>query len=384
MKNNTRNLILSSVLAALSATLTQAATYQWKGNTSTDWTVSTNWATGTGLTLGPAPTNGSYIHRLNINNAAANEAVYTAAQGTTIYNNGTGNRGLVIGSGGSGNSGTLRITGGSFSTVGSTGGEIIGNGAGNIGTLIIDGGDYTAGATLNFGIGGGPTSILTINSGTATVPTISINTTTATISLNGGTLAANNFTRTAGTGTISFDGGTLKARANHATFLADLATTNVFIKSNGAIIDSNSFNITIGEPLLTDVASTGGGLTKNGAGTLTLTGANTYTGETKVNAGKLILPATTTSLAKTTIESGASLTVSANATGITTPELISNGGTLDLNLGIFNPSNPAVINATTLTASSNTVINISGSSIPVGTLTIIDYGTTSGTFTLGS
>lgn len=384
MKNNTKNLILSSVLAALSATLTQAATYQWRGTTSTDWTVSGNWLTGTGLTAGPAPTNGTFAHRLNVNNAANNEAVYTAAQGTTIYNNGTGNRGLVIGSGGSGNSGTLRITGGSFSTVGSTGGEIIGNGAGNIGTLIIDGGNYTAGATLNFGIGAGPTSILTVNSGTATVPTISINANTANLNLNGGTLELNNITRTFGTATININGGTLKARQNNAAFLADLATTNVFIKSNGAIIDSNGFNISIGEPLLTDVASTGGGLTKNGAGILTLTGANTYTGETKVNAGKLILPASITSLAKTTIASGATLGLSANTTGITTPELVSNGGVLDLNLGLYNASNPSVINATTLTANSSTVINISGSSIPVGTIDIITYGSKSGTFTLGT
>lgn len=384
MKNNTKNLILSSVLAALSATLTQAANYQWRGTTSTDWTVSGNWLTGTGLTAGPAPTNGTFAHRLNVNNAANNEAVYTAAQGTTIYNNGTGNRGLVIGSGGSGNSGTLRITGGSFSTVGSTGGEIIGNGAGNIGTLIIDGGNYTAGATLNFGIGAGPTSILTVNSGTATVPTISINANTANLNLNGGTLELNNITRTFGTATINIDGGTLKARQNNAAFLADLATTNVFIKSNGAIIDSNGFNISIGEPLLTDVASTGGGLTKNGAGILTLTGANTYTGETKVNAGKLILPASITSLAKTTIASGATLGLSANTTGITTPELVSNGGVLDLNLGLYNASNPSVINATTLTANSSTVINISGSSIPVGTIDIITYGSKSGTFTLGT
>lgn len=384
MKNNTKNLILSSALAALSATLTQAATYQWRGTTSTDWTVSGNWLTGTGLTAGPAPTNGTFAHRLNVNNAANNEAVYTAAQGTTIYNNGTGNRGLVIGSGGSGNSGTLRITGGSFSTVGSTGGEIIGNGAGNIGTLIIDGGNYTAGATLNFGIGAGPTSILTVNSGTATVPTISINANTANLNLNGGTLELNNITRTFGTATINFNGGTLKARQNNTAFLADLATTNVFIKSNGAIIDSNGFNISIGEPLLTDVASTGGGLTKNGAGILTLTGANTYTGETKVNAGKLILPASITSLAKTTIESGATLGLSANTSGITTPELISNGGVLDLNLGVYNASNPSVINATTLSANDSTVINISGSSIPVGTIDIITYGSKSGTFTLGT
>ena len=383
MKNNTKNLILSSVLAALSATLTQAATYQWRGLTSTDWTVSGNWLTGTGLTAGPAPTNGTYNHRLNVNNAAANELRYTAAQGNTIYEPPNTGRGLVIGSGTAGG-GTLRITGGKFSTLGPFGEDVIGN-SNNTAALILDGGDYETSRPLAMGLGGGANSTFTIGNGsTGTLTTLNFNATTATVNINNGTLLLNNFTRALGTNNINIDGGTLKARQNNAAFLADLATTNVFIKSNGAIIDSNSFNITIGEPLLTDVASTGGGLTKNGTGTLTLTGANTYTGETKVNAGKLIIPATTTSLAKTTIASGASLTLSANATGITTPELISNGGALDLNLGTFNPSNPAVINATTLTASGSAVINISGSSIPVGTFTIIDYGTTSGTFTLGT
>lgn len=386
MKTNTKNLILFSLLSALASTFSPAATYQWKGTTSTDWTVSTNWATGTGLTLGPAPINGTYTHRLNVNNAAANEAIYTAAFGTTIYQPPTGGRGLVIGSGTSG-SGTLRITGGKFATLGPNGEDVIGN-SGNTAALILDGGDYETSRPVAMGLGGGANSTFTIgNSSTATLTTLNFNATTSTVNINNGTLEINNFTRatTAGINTnINFDGGTLKARTNQTSFLPDFATTNVFIKSNGATINSNGFNITIGEPLLTDVTSTGGGLTKNGAGILTLTGANTYTGETKVNAGTLILPATTTTLAKTTIESAASLRLSANATGISTPELISNGGTLELNLGVFSASNPSVINATTLTANSSTVINISGSSIPVGTIDIITYGSKNGTFTLGT
>lgn len=391
MKRTSKNLILSAVLSTLAISYSQAATFQWRGTTSNVWTLPGNWAAtntnGQTITAGPAPTNGTYNHRLNINNGAGNEAIYTAAFGTTNYEVvATNSRGLVIGSGAAasgGGNGTLRITGGKFITSGTLGGDVIGNG--NTGALILDGGDYEASRLVAMGLGGGATSILTIGNGsTATVPTLDLNATTATISINNGTLQLNNFTRTNGTNTINIDGGTLKARQTTVNFLPDLATTSLFIKSNGATIDSNGFNITVAEPLLTDVSSTGGGLTKKGAGTLTLTGANTYTGETKVNAGKLILPATTTSLAKTTIESGASLGLSANTTGITTPELISNGGVIDLNLGLFNPSNPVPINATTLTANSNTVINISGSSIPVGTFTIIDYGTKSGTFTLGT
>ena len=58
------------------------------------------------------------------------------------------------------------------------------------------------------------------------------------------------------------------------------------VKDGGAIIDSNGFDVTIAQPL---VAGGTGGLTKNGAGTVTLSGANTYTGATTVNAGTLVL-----------------------------------------------------------------------------------------------
>jgi autotransporter-associated beta strand protein len=56
------------------------------------------------------------------------------------------------------------------------------------------------------------------------------------------------------------------------------------VKDGGAKIDSNGNDITIAQPL---VANGTGGLTKSGAGTLILTGANTYTGDTEANAGKL-------------------------------------------------------------------------------------------------
>jgi len=43
------------------------------------------------------------------------------------------------------------------------------------------------------------------------------------------------------------------------------------------VIDSNTFDVTVGKPLAEDGSSTGGGLTKIGDGTLTLTGPNSYT-----------------------------------------------------------------------------------------------------------
>src|SRR5204862_531145 len=48
-------------------------------------------------------------------------------------------------------------------------------------------------------------------------------------------------------------------------------------------LDTNGQSVTLASPLI----SSGGTLTKLGAGTLTLTGANTYTGGTTIAAGTL-------------------------------------------------------------------------------------------------
>ena len=111
-----------------------------------------------------------------------------------------------------------------------------------------------------------------------------------TYNLNGGTLqtpAVNGF---GGMGTLNFNGGTLQATASYSVFVSALTAANVQV--GGAIIDTNGYNPTIPQTLGHDPvlgATADGGLTKIGAGTLTLTGANTYTGPTQVNAGTLLV-----------------------------------------------------------------------------------------------
>ena len=117
---------------------------------------------------------------------------------------------------------------------------------------------------------------------TATTFTISQGATSSTSTINIGgtadvTLPAFPTARGAGTtATINFDGGTLKPKAASATYMGGL--TNAFIKAGGASFDTTGFDITVTQDLLTDVVSTGGGLTKAGSNTLTLNGTNTYTG----------------------------------------------------------------------------------------------------------
>jgi autotransporter-associated beta strand protein len=94
------------------------------------------------------------------------------------------------------------------------------------------------------------------------------------------------------------------------TTLLSLGTGNAAatVGSGGARIDSAGFNVTIPQALLSSGAGQDGGLTKLGAGTLTLTGTNTYTGNTTVSAGTLDLTQPTLAVASTvTVANGALL-----------------------------------------------------------------------------
>jgi autotransporter-associated beta strand protein len=61
--------------------------------------------------------------------------------------------------------------------------------------------------------------------------------------------------------------------------------------NGGAVIDTDGFDITIGQPLLHSPGATTDGLTKSGTGILTLSGINTYRGNTTVSEGTLALAA---------------------------------------------------------------------------------------------
>jgi autotransporter-associated beta strand protein len=280
----------ASLAAAIIITLgnnASAVTFQWTGATSSDWTTVSNWSAA------GVPVSGE--HRVNINNgtiiAPANPAVFNFPE-TTLTLGGNAIRGLVIGSGVANGLGGLRISAGTISTVGNTTSTAVADILGNTGgtaTLDLDGGSYISGLSgLGMGLGGGPTSVFTINSAssTATITTLTLNATTATVNLNAGTLEVNRIAGGGGTKNFNFNGGTLKARLSDALFVNGLSAINV---NSNAIVDTNGFDVTITN-VLRD-GGTGGGLIKNGLGTLTLTGtgAGYFTGPTVINAGKLAL-----------------------------------------------------------------------------------------------
>ena len=111
-----------------------------------------------------------------------------------------------------------------------------------------------------------------------------------TVNLSGGVIATQQVVRGSGSATFNFNGGLLRATANSVTFMQGLNTANVQL--GGAIFDTQTFAASIGQPLLHDPSlgsTTDGGLTKTGAGTLTLAGSNTYSGITTIKSGALFL-----------------------------------------------------------------------------------------------
>lgn len=391
--------VLCAVLAGASAL---AATYDWKGTTSSAWSTAENWNAGTVPT-----TNATEVSRLNIASlsvAATRELVYDASLGTTVYG-GSGIRGMVIGSSaGTAVIGTNRITGGTFSTAGDTGSgsaDVLGNGNGGTGYLIIDGGNYISGANgLTMGINITANGTLIINSGTATITTLALFNYASTVNLNGGTLAVNSITypTTGGNNSPqvrwSFNGGTLKARTSTTTFLPLPQFTQVQsadVRNGGAIFDTAGFNIQVDQPLFHSTvggdAAIDGGLTKNDSGTLTMTGVNTYTGPTIINAGTLSepMPISSSSLK---IASGGALTASTTATLWSVATANITNANLTFNYGSFpdyNFSQPN-LNVTSLSLAGTTTININGQNLTVGNITLLTYGskTGGGSFALGT
>ncbi len=216
-------------------------------------------------------------------------------------------------------SATVNVTAGTLTVGASSGGLALGRSStAGTGFLNISGGTVSVTSAANvirIGAGYADTdssgaSILTL-SGTGLMDSststgaillgsnLSGNTTsTGTLNLDGGTLATNRTITggSAGASTFNFNGGTLKANGTAMTLSTTLTTVNV--RNGGAVIDSNGFAISIARGLTHSSIggdnAIDGGLTKNGLGTLTLSGtdASTYTGITLINAGELDLSKT--------------------------------------------------------------------------------------------
>jgi fibronectin-binding autotransporter adhesin len=182
--------------------------------------------------------------------------------------------------------------------------------------------------------------------------------------LNDGTALAN-FGDTAGTVTVSSVLNASGLNFSTTGYIIAGSSGNSITLMGGGVIDTASFNATVGAVLDGSV-----GLTKNGTGTLSISGTNLYTGVTTVNAGTLLFTST----------AGLGATGSGNNTVVNT------GASLTLGNNAFNPSEAVTINGTgtanegALRKIGNTNSNLSGA-ITVASAARINSDTT-GLFTL--
>lgn len=228
----------------------------------------------------------------------------------TIYmnHNGVGNSSPVIASSSAtarNFSNALDLTGG-FNTTQSA---VFGQTTGGTGALSFSGGvelgtavrNVTTNASTTFagvvtGVGGGITKL-----GGGTLTLSNANTYTGMTSVNAGILALGN-NASVGTGILRFAGGTVAS--NNAT--ARTISNAVEFTGGGTIGTASTGNVTftgdvsLGAAVRTIttnsdatfsgvVSGTGGGITKQGTGTLTLSNANAYTGVTLIGAGTLAI-----------------------------------------------------------------------------------------------
>ncbi|MBJ7499628.1 MAG: autotransporter-associated beta strand repeat-containing protein [Sphingopyxis sp.] len=187
---------------------------------------------------------------------------------------------------GANDTGSVVVTGAGSSWLVTDFSMTVGNdGAGSL--LIENGGLVRAEGGFALGIAAG-------SSGTITVAGTAGNRGVVETSQIGGGLGTVNF---------SLDGGVLRATDDNDSFFTGFGTRDITLGTNGGIVDTDGHDIGIA-PRFTGA----GGLTKDGLGTLTLAGANSYAGATLVNAGTLLVNGDqSAATGQMTVASGATL-----------------------------------------------------------------------------
>ena len=193
--------------------------------------------------------------------------------------------------------------------------------------------------------------------------------------VNGGTLKAENIMMTTTSATspkVYFNGGTY---APYGAAAANRTLQNLnkcYVSTNGAIVSTENIpageTYAIAQALLTDPSlngATDGGLVKRGAGTLALSGENTFTGQTKVEAGTLVASAASAISDDVVVSNGAVLDLGGNSA---TVACIAASGAVFGNL--------TVTNAIVLVGEGS-LLSVDGD-LTLGNRAAVDFGVTSG------
>ncbi len=368
------------------------------------------------------------------------DRVIVAGGGGGATGNGGGTGGYAGGLVG-GNAGNTSAYGGTQSAGGASGGTGVagslgagGNGASNISTAGWTGGGgggyYGGGGGKNHYGGGGGSSYIggvtggSTSAGNASMPNpsggtmtgnsgngyarISIpestsftaGTQTGTITLSGGVVSATTRVNTSGTasidGVISGTGALIKDGSGSLTLsnantysgnttinagtlavTGSLGTSRSYagnISNSGVLTYNSSLNQT-----LSGIVSGTGSLSKLGVGTLTLSGANSYSGDTLINAGTLTVSGSLANTSAVNILSGATYNLGASDT----VGSITGAGNITLNSytltsGGDNTStnfSGVISGSGALTKSGNGILTLSGANEYTGNTTVASGGT---------
>ncbi|HTL68524.1 MAG TPA: autotransporter domain-containing protein [Lacunisphaera sp.] len=275
------------------------------------------WNAGAGITIGDKNTIlGNYIAGTSISftgstsTAGAGGARALALAAITFAGPGAIN--ALGGPGGGDFSGGLAYdANGAVVTVTNSGGGATPPPSGNTGSVLVSGtGVVTPGTSGPVPVQGSPlgTTTATIDGNIAdgSAPA-SLNVTTATVTLTG----TNTYT-----GGTTVTGGTLIAGSANLP-----ANQGVVLASSGSLIFNQPVDGSFG-----GVISGNGSVTKQGAGALTVTAANTYTGGTVVNAGSLVATTATLPAGQAVAVNGSGVLVFNQTTDGTFGGIITGGG----------------------------------------------------------
>ena len=295
-------LIVTAVVSQL-----RAATILWSSSAGSAWLTGTNWtgnavptsgdvaqfganptaATGVGINFANTTNAGTQTNGQRVEDVGAIEIASTRAAAMLVGNS----------SGTAGATGTLRLLG---TTVNGVANTIIRNASGQL--LTIQNTQATGNQTMGLALGNATNNVIAIDgaggvtissvisgsgpltlqgSGSGILSLSGANTYTGGTNINAGILSIANAAALGSSGTISFGGGTLR----YTGITTDLSSRFSSASSQQYKVDTNTQNVTWASAL----TSSGGTLTKSGAGAITLSGANTYSGGTTLSAGQIAL-----------------------------------------------------------------------------------------------
>ena len=324
-------------------------------------------ASGTTLTInGPivtAPGGGGLV---SFNSALNNGTVNLASSGNT-YNSGiTISQGTVqVGVANAiPNSNPITLTGGGTLALGSfndyagtvtiSGGTITGTGTLSSSNFIftnVSGG--SGNINVSASLGGG--SITQYGNGSTTLSGTS-NSFTGPVNVQLGTLIIGAANAIPSGASVNLSGGTLQMNYNNTVAAVNASSGSI---TGTGTLSSTNFNFTnslgtqiiVSAPLGTPGAGATTALVQSGAGTTTLSGANTYSGSTTVSAGTLEVGALNTIPSTSTVSVGGGTLLMSNADSVGAVNVssgtISGAGTLTSNAFTFSntAANPVTVSA---------------------------------------